>query len=107
VAEGAHDGVAALDEARHGAGVHGVPGDERDAAVELVRLRLLADERGDLVAGGERLRHELAADAARRPEDRELHDATRVAGSAAGVAAGSGTSPAAAYACGPSSVSAW
>jgi hypothetical protein len=52
--------------------------DERDAVIELAWLRLFAYERGDLVAGCERLRDELAADAAGRAEDGELHvDASR------------------------------
>ena len=47
--------------------------DERDAVIGLAGLRLLTYERGDLVTGCERLRDELAADAAGRAEDGELY----------------------------------
>ena len=82
MAERAEDRVASLHGALHGVGARGVADDERDAVVDLARLRLRADERGDLVAGRERLRDELAADAAGCAEDGQLHDAATVAGSA-------------------------
>ena len=71
MAKRADDGVASGDRALHGVGARGVAEDERDAVVDLAGLRLLADERRDLVAGRERLRDELAADAAGRSEDCE------------------------------------
>ena len=69
----ADDRVASGDRALHGLGALGVAEDERDAIIELGGLRLFAYERTDLVPGCERLRDELAADAACRAEDGELH----------------------------------
>ena len=73
MAERADDCVASGDRALHGLGALSVGEDERDAVIDLAGLRLFAYERGDLVAGCERLRDELAADAAGRAEDGELH----------------------------------
>jgi hypothetical protein len=61
VAERADDSVASGDRALHGVGARGVAEDERDAVIDLAGLRLLTYERGDLLAGRERLRDELAA----------------------------------------------
>jgi hypothetical protein len=57
----------------HGLGALSVAEHERDAVIELAGLGLFTHERADLVAGFERLRDELAADAAGRPENGELH----------------------------------
>lgn len=73
MAERADNRAAPVDGALHGLGACGVANDERDAIVDRAGLRLLAHERRDLAAGGERLSDEFAADAAGRAEDGELH----------------------------------
>jgi hypothetical protein len=65
--------IASAHCALYGLGDLSVGEDERDAVIDLAGLRLFAYERGDLVAGCERPGDELAAEAAGRSEDCELH----------------------------------
>jgi hypothetical protein len=78
VPERAEHGVASVNRALYSVGARVLPDDKRDAVVELATRWLFSYERRDLVVGGERLADELAADAASRTEDGELHGATRV-----------------------------
>ena len=69
----ADDRVASGDRALHGLGALSVAEHQREAVIELAGLGLSTHERAYLVAGCERLRDELAAHGAGRPENGELH----------------------------------